>query len=134
MAGINAEHAVSVIERERHFAGEVGALEVEGGGRSLIDVGLHVEHLGIGLQPGIQMTLGGLDTDHHLLTGTEGVTLIRECVQGKKAVATAVPAPVDVVSVVIGVIAIDIERMARTRQVVVGHVHDGAACRQLILN
>ena len=132
-SSVNGEHAVRVIEREGHVIRQVSAFQAHRPDGRLIDVALQGEGHGIGLQTRHLIVLGRLDADDHLLAGAEGVAFIGEGIQGKVAVATAVPTPIDMVTA-IAVIAIDVEGVARTRVVVIGTIDNRAACLEFGLD
>ena len=122
------------MERQGHVPGKVGPLEGEGRRRRLAHVGRHADRARVGLQTGILITLGRLNADDHLLCCAKGRLVVGKGVHCAITIATSIPSPIDVIGVTNSVIAIDVEGMARTRRVLVGTIHNGAASREFGLH
>ena len=76
-----------------------------------------------------------MDADNHVVLSSEMIFLNVEGVQGKVAIVSAVPSPVDVIGVVTGIIAVDVKGVSKVSHpfAVPRTVYDGTSVGKFVL-
>ena len=130
---INREHTALVIECEVYSTVEELALDLNRCGSGLARIGIHLQLGGINLD---RRSLGGrLDTHNHLLLNIKRVAAAGEGIQDEVAIAVTTPAPVHVIGIVAGGIAVHVKGMSTPAPigVIITTINDGAALGKLVL-
>ena len=131
---INREEPAFIVECQCDGISEFLTFDGKRGGSTLINIGIEIHPRRVDLDAG---TLNGrLDTHNHQLLDIERVATAGERIQDKVTIAVATPAPIHMIGVVVGLVAVNVEGVSAPAIpviIVIGTIYHGAALGKLIL-